>query len=684
MGHRRSVRRSVLTAAFLALLAAGAAAAETQDWPPVTDEDKAVKDCPGQPGAPAVYLLRHQFSNDNDMSFRAFFRLKVLTDAGKAYGDIEIPFSEAWRIKDIQARVVKPDGRAVPYTGPIFEKTVVQVGRLKRLVKTFALPDIEVGSIIDHRYELKLDPKKAASSRSLSLERWKPEEGGYPEDLSLLSYTTNIWDFTAPLYTFKARYVYMPYRNGQISLGDRSLRLAWVSYGLAWGGPVWNGGSVELTVDGIPARAKEEFMPPEAEDRMGVIFFFCDNSVSDAASYWRREVGGWRDLVREFLDKAEGAEIEAQALVRPEAPALENLKALYDRAQRIENLSYDPAMTPARRKELKIKDNRSVADVLKRGAGLRSDITRAFVALARAAGFKADLVRVASRDDQIFHEQVLSLYGQFDTEIAKVETGGRTLFFDPATPLCPMGTLPWACTGTAYFATTGPLGDFPSTPLDPPDASTLRRELDLKLDAAGRLTGSVRLTLTGQEALVRRLEYLDLDEAEARRRLETELKATLGGDAQASCRAIENLAVAGDPLRLEFDVSWSAAAAVAGGRIALPAVPLRGGWHDAFRLTQRRSSVQFRYLARETDDIVIALPEGMRVEALPAASLDERSFARHTLDAAVAEDGRVRVRRELTILKPRVPADQYPILRAFFDRTRAAADGQILLSGGER
>ena len=136
----------------------------------------------------------------------------------------------------------------------------------------------------------------------------------------------------------------------------------------------------------------------------------------------------------------------------------------------------------------------------------------------------------------------------------------------------------------------------------------------------------MRLTCTGQEALVRRLEYLGVDEAEVRGQLEDKMKAELGGEAEASLRMVENLAVSEDPVRLEFEVAWPAAATVAGGRAILPVVPLRAGWHDAFRHAKRRTSVQFRYLARETDDILIALPEGTSVEAEPAASRHERSI----------------------------------------------------------
>jgi hypothetical protein len=682
MESRRS--RLVATAIsfiVLATIVSGAVAhAAPEDWPPVTDAEKAIKDCAAQPGAAAVYLYREQISDQNEWTFKAYYRLKILTAAGKDHGTVEVPFSEAWRVKDIQARVVRPDGSSRPFTGEIFEKTIVQVGRLKRLVKTFALPDLDVGSIIDYRYELKLDLKKAASARSLGLERWKPEEGGMPGDVPPLSYTVELWDFDSPLYTYKAKYAYVPFHGGQISFDNVSLRLAWVAYGLTWGPPVMNEGRIVLEVDHIPAREKEEWAAPEGDGQMGVIFFLCDTKVLDASDYWRLEGANWQKAAQKFMAADAGLANESQILVEGAATRLDELKALYARAQRIKNLSYDKDMTPARRKELKIKDNRNVGDVLKRDAGLRSDITRTFVALARAAGFTADAARVVTRDDKFFHPNVLGLYGQFDSEIAVVDVDGRDQFFDPATPGCPMGLVRWSATDTTFIRTSGEPGKFDTIPPDPPERSTVEQAFDLRLDGAGGLSGTATLTCTGQEALSLRLEYLDADDAEMKKSLGEKMAALLPKGGQASVRKIENMTGSEDRLQIEYEVAVPGVAAAAGDRLLLPVVPFRAGWRDSFRHARRRGSVYFPYLEHESDDIVIALPENVKVDTVPAACQSERSFARYSLTAA-AEDGRkLHVRRELTIGKGRVPADQYPVLKSFFDQARAGDDGQIVLA----
>ena len=75
---------------------------------------------------------------------------------------------------------------------------------------------------------------------------------------------------------------------------------------------------------------------------------------------------------------------------------------------------------------------------------MRSDITRTFVALARAAGFEAEVVRVSNRDDKLFRINLLSFYDQMDSEAVLVKLGERTMALDPATPFCPFGLVHWS------------------------------------------------------------------------------------------------------------------------------------------------------------------------------------------------------------------------------------------------
>jgi hypothetical protein len=92
----------------LLLPTAGRLAAATDDWPPITAEEKAMKDCPQQPGAPAVFLYREEITDHNTWTATYYCRLKILTAAGKEHANIEIPFVKgSTKIEEYHVKVAE-------------------------------------------------------------------------------------------------------------------------------------------------------------------------------------------------------------------------------------------------------------------------------------------------------------------------------------------------------------------------------------------------------------------------------------------------------------------------------------------------------------------------------------------------------------------------------------------------
>jgi hypothetical protein len=685
--QNRGALRSSWCSLLILLLAGLVPAAAQEKWLPVTPEELALTSCPQQPGAPAVYLYREEVTRDEGLSVTVYDRLKVLTAAGKEYGTVEVPvFRGYYALKNLKARVVRPGGEAREFSGQVLEKTVLRAGRIKISVKTVALPDIDVGSIIEYRLRYEYDPSKMASMEaqnsllSLSGGRRTVVEGGFPPAEKVSSWPACAWEIQAPLFTYKARFVYVPYHKGQIYAFGRNMRLAWSSHGLPGGPPEMNGVLVELALQDVPAYEDEEYMAPEDLGQMGVDFFFLDNTVGGADEYWRNESSVWRKGAEAFLRSSPGVAAESERLLAGLTDPLAKLKKLYARAQQVRNLSYDLTLTSQDVKAQGIKSNRSAGEVLNRNYGIRSDITRAFTVLARAAGFTADVARVVSRDDKFFHENLISLYRQFDSEIAVVKTGDQEWFLDPATPFCPFGTIRWFCSDTTLIKTGTETPTFLTSPVSPPAAALTRREINLLLDSSGNLTGAANAVFHGQEALVRRLEHLDDDEATAKKDLEDEMTALLPAGARVTLLNVENLKSSEDEIRARFGISIPDFATQAGGRMLLPASPMQGGRRYPFRHARRVHSVYFSYPYRETDDIIITLPAGMAVESLPAPREHKRQFSEFTLTCAAEEGGKLHVRRDFVIKNSLVPVEQYPVLKSFFDQVRESDEGQAILA----
>jgi len=117
----------------------------------VSGEELMMKSEPLAPGAPAIILLRQVDRDDNRPNEYNYLRVKILTEEGRKYADVEIEFlKDIVEINDLKARTIRPDGSIINYEGKAFEKTIVKAKGLKYLAKTFTLPDVQVGSIVEY------------------------------------------------------------------------------------------------------------------------------------------------------------------------------------------------------------------------------------------------------------------------------------------------------------------------------------------------------------------------------------------------------------------------------------------------------------------------------------------------------------------------------------------------------
>ena len=79
---------------------------------------------PEVPGAPAVYLFREETTDDKMHVFSIYTRLKVLTERGKEFSNVELSFARStdgnrFSVDDIQGRTIHPDGTVtLVYTPP--------------------------------------------------------------------------------------------------------------------------------------------------------------------------------------------------------------------------------------------------------------------------------------------------------------------------------------------------------------------------------------------------------------------------------------------------------------------------------------------------------------------------------------------------------------------------------------
>ncbi|MGB8958670.1 MAG: transglutaminase domain-containing protein [Candidatus Aminicenantales bacterium] len=665
---------------------AAARPVSAQSWPPLTPEEKAMTDCPQQPGADAVWLYREEITDHEALETKIFKRMKILKDSGRDRANIEIPYyAGSWKVDGLEIRHIPPQGQPLPFTGQVLDKTALRYRRFRVAVKTFAVPNVTVGSIIEFRYSIVRDYGRSSGADqedmadNLSLAGSKPEEGGLPKNKEYLSFPAIHWEVQDDLFTRKIKYEYIGHPYIWL-LFDGPCRLTWVCHRLEAARPEIKGTRVLLELENVPAFEDEEFMTSEKAEQMSVDVFYLDRRITGSDEFWKRESQIWQRNAENFIGDARKSTPRALELVGDAEDAVVKLNRIYDGAQKIRNLSYEKGLSRKQRKEQNIKRNRSAADVLERGYGVRSDITRTFVALARAAGFQAEVVRVSTRDDKLFRINLLSFYDQMDSEAAIVVLGDKSLLFDPATPFCPFGLVHWSRSNTAALRYAEKPPAFFVTTIYQPELALTQREIALTLDPQGGLSGTVKTTYTGHEALVRRLEHIH-DDAEARKTdLEKELADVLPPGTTVTLTNLVNIDNSARDLVASYEVSIPGIATAAGEKVLLPVSPLLGAARYPFRTTGRKYPVYFPYPFREFDDIVITLPEGLTAEVRPAPRKDESDFSAYSLVCADEGPGKIHVQRDFVIKKSFFPVEQYAAVKASFDSVRASDEAQVIFT----
>lgn len=593
--------RKTLSTLGLALLASvvlllSGSPAQAQDFKGLpAAAELAMKDNPAAPGANAMILEWVVDTNDVTSTATEYYRIKIFTEQGKSHGDIEIPYlRDSFSISDIKARTIQPDGTVVNFSGKPFEKVLLKGRGFEMRAKTFTMPDIRPGSILEYRFRTSWDQR------------------------ALLNTT---WKLQKKLFIAKAKLTMKPYLGGSFYATYISMLAPGTKQ------PVSNKDSFVLTLENVPAFEEEEYSLPEAQIMPRLAFFYRDGNDNSktADEFWSKTGKEMNDIAEDFIGKRNGIRQAVAALVAPTDDNETKLRKIYARVQQVRNLSYESDKTAKEQARFTPKENHNVEDVLKNGYGYRREITRLFVALARAAGVEASVVRVSQRDAQIFSKAMFDSR-QLDSEVAVALGNGKNIVLDPATPYCPFGLLSWENTGVEALRLDKNGGTFFRTPQPLSTEAITRRMADLRMDEDGALTGRVTVEYDGQEALSKRLNAMETDDVEQKKDYEETIEGRLPGGSKAKLVKIENATDGSKPLHLEFDVTIPPVTSTVGARTLLPMLVFESRNSNPFEFAKRLRPVYFRYPFQEIESVRITLPDGMKVESLPKGTVMQQDF----------------------------------------------------------
>lgn len=656
--HPSSYLPTVLLLCLFAFFATPVSATG-EDWKPIEPALLSLKNSTVEKDADAEGIFWEVKMDDNpggDLIFNHYLRVKVFTDRGReSQSKIDIFYGKLYgsdvKISDIAGRTIKPDGSIVELKKEdIFDRTVVKASGLKFKARSFAMPAVEPGCIIEYR--------------------WKETRVGTYVKYVRLSFQRDI-----PVQ--RVQYLVKPFPFEGLTFNSITL------HGTPSKWAKDKNGFYSSTMTNVPALHDESQMPPEDQVKTWMLVFYQSaNEEKNPDKYWV-EIGKWYyNEHKSDIKPNDEVKKMAASLVADAKTDDEKLERLFDFCRtKIKNVSLDSSgMTSDELK--KLKENKNPSDTLKRGMGHSANIDQLFAALANASGFDARIVLAPDRGDLFFDKSIANGYFIDPMNIA-VKVGGNWKFFNPGYPHIPFGMLRWQEEGQQSLITDPSQPVWVETPLSSADKSLVKRSAKLKLSDDGTLDGDVRLEYSGHFAIERKMEIDEESESQREDDLKEEIKGQMS-TAEISNIKIENVMDYTKPLVYTFHVRVANYAQRTGKRLFLQPAFFQHGKGPMFATTDRKYPVYFHYPWSEDDHVDFELPKGYALDNADAPQpFGSGAISDYKVSLAASTDGRLLIYKRNfffgganTIL---FPIESYAPIKNYFDTLHKQDNHSIAL-----
>lgn len=621
-------------------------------WDPITPEQLALAAPKIDPNAGLEALFHRIHVRDEVMGGQSlqrtlnyYIRLKIFSEKGQEEAaTVRIPSSRFGNIVDIAGRTILPDGTILELKGSdIREQQTFSAAGFKQKVKSFALPGVVPGAIVEYRWrEIQFEPNTLYIRLNIQQE--------YPAH--------SVAFYLLPLDPNVSVY---------------RLRLKWFNWGDAPVTPDPSGFHVIRFAD-VPAFQAEPMMPGEAAVRAWMLVYYdSGNPEKNPDKYWVNEgKSDYREL-REAMRADNRMKAAAAAATQNAATAEEKVIALIRHVRSSVRDLYDDSVTDAERAAFLKKHPKSrrryASEVYESGIGMPNELNTLFAAMASSVGLEARPVRVGSRDDLSFSKELVDIYFLPNINMA-VQLDGQWRIFDVSARLLPAGMLDWREQGIAALLSDSKSPTFLITPLSAPEDTRIVRAARLRLLPDGAIEGSVTAEFTGHEAYRQRRRLEGLTGERLTDEVREQILAQFPG-AEVTEIAVEHHDDPESPLKLRYSLRMAGYAQRTGRRLLFQPLIFQRTSTPLFPASERRHVLQFRHAWSEQDTITITWPEGFELDAPEnPGGMEFGKPGFYGLKMEATPDRELIVRREFVFGREGLlyyPLQSYPALKRGFD-----------------
>ncbi|HEU0120977.1 MAG TPA: DUF3857 domain-containing protein [Bryobacteraceae bacterium] len=594
-------------------------------WLPVTDAEKEqkVSRIDKTAGAEALFWRVHVWdellSQDWQRHRVNYIRVKIFNEEGKKkVSSIELPFGNNISITSIEGRTILPDGTIVPLKREdIHEREVVRIGGIRRKVKSFALPAVVPGSIVEYKYREVHFKQNIRYLRAEIQQEYPVQKITYfvkPLSQDYIGLGMRLWPFNCKHSPLKAE------MNGFHS----------------------------TSVENLPAFQEEPYMISSPNVRAWILFFYAEQDRKDPDKYWEKRGKEIYAQLKQSLkvnDEIKAAAAEAVAGAGSEDQKVVALIGYLRKKMR--NLYASSVSDSERAKILKAlnKDRwRTSAEIFQSGIGTPDELNILFAAMTQSLGLDARPAYVGSRENVYFEPVLMDSYFLDNFDMA-VKLNGNWRLYDVSSDLLPPSMVGWREEGTYALISDPKKPVFIQTEFSPPVNSVSIRRGTFQLSADGTLEGDVRLMYTGHSAADRRAskrgDVLEKQQDEVR-----EMVTAQFSSAEVSGIKVENVEDTTRALTYIYHVRIPGYAQRTGKRLLFVPSYFAQASTPRFTAGERKYSIDFQHAWREDDEIRISLPQGYSLDhAANPGSLDFGKKGAYKLTMGITKDNKFVVGR---------------------------------------
>lgn len=554
-------------------------------WKPVSPTELQMKTPVVEPDADAEAIFWEVRLDDKKLgklSYNHYVRVKIFTERGRErFSKFDIPFFKGKKVENVAARVIKPDGTIINLQpSDIFEREIVRANKVKVKAKSFAVPGIEPGVIVEYQYSESFKGDSASGERLI-----------FQRDIPMQKATYYVRPYKGMTLNF------VPFNMQDVSFKESQDRF-YVG-----------------TMNNVPAMKEEPYMPPEDQVRRWTFLKYAplniENQMLGSMVGWGFFANRYSGLHNLMTKSNKNLKKQAEQITVGAVSDEDKLRKIYNFVQtQIKNISYDESLSEEQREKIDID---RIEDIVKEKAGSAFHVNLLFGALASSIGMDARLFYSSNRSEIFFNPDKVSDGSFLHSAGVGVNVNNNWMFFDPGTPYLGYGDMFWHDQSTIGMLVSTTNHSWIKTPLAEYSKSLSKRTSKFKLNEDGTLEGETRIEYSGNSAVNRRESGFRDSASKREEDFREEIKRRVS-TAEISMISIENFNDTSKPLAYTFKVRIPNYAQKTGKRIFLQPGFFEYGSAATFSSDTRVYDIDFPYPWSEEDEIQIDLPKNFALD----------------------------------------------------------------------